>query len=60
MEEVEKIPVYIRIEKGRTVCVCHRGRKGCSRKCEADTVTRDKFDGWRSIMERDRYGKSKI
>jgi len=60
MEELERIPVYIRIVDGKTVCICHRSRKKCGQKCEKDTVTRDRFEGWRALMERDRFGKSKI
>lgn len=56
MKETEKIPVYIRIENGRTVCICHAGMKGCNHPCEHDLVTRDKFRGWQSTMKRDRYG----
>lgn len=59
MQEIEKIPVFIRIEGGRTVCVCHRSRKKCNRNCEKDCVSRDKFEGWKNLMNRDRFGKSR-
>lgn len=29
MQEQEKIPVWVQIVNGKTVCICHRGRKGC-------------------------------
>lgn len=57
MKTTEKIPVFIRIEKGKTVCICHAGSKGCKRNCPRDTVTRDKFDKWQETMCRDKYGK---
>ena len=57
MEQMERVPVYIRTEKGRTVCLCHAGQKRCDRPCERDTVTRDKFEGWLRTMKRDIYGK---
>jgi len=57
MQKIEKIPVYIRVERGKTVCLCPRNRKACKRPCEKDTVTRDVFEGWEQTMKRDRYGK---
>lgn len=57
METTEKIPVYIKIVNGKTVCVCHARAKGCKQKCERDIVTRDKFEDWKSIMRRDQYGR---
>ena len=57
MNDTEKIPVFIRIEKGKTICVCHAAKKKCSRPCERDTVTRDKFEGWRATMKRDKFGR---
>lgn len=57
MKDTEKIPVFIRIENGKTVCVCHATRKKCARPCERDTVTRDKFEGWKATMKRDQYGR---
>ena len=60
MEETEKIKVFVRIKKGRTICICHRDRKGCNRQCEADVVARDKFDGWKFLYQIDRYGKTKL
>ena len=56
-DDYERIPVYILFEKGRAVCVCHAGRKLCRRQCQRDTVTRDKFEGWRETLYRNRYGK---
>ena len=58
MQALEKIPVFIRTVKGRTVGVCHAEDKGCdSPRCERDWVTRDRFRQWESTMKRDRYGK---
>ncbi len=60
MEETERIPVYVDIRNGRTVCICHRSRKGCGKNCEKDFVSRDKFEDWQKLMKRDRFGKSRI
>ena len=57
MTGTEKIPVYIKIEHGKTVCVCHAGKKKCRENCQRDIVTRDKFEGWQETMRRDRYGR---
>ena len=57
MQEHEKIPVWVRIVDGKTVCICHRGHKGCEKPCDKDVVTRDKFAGWQSTMCRDRFGR---
>lgn len=57
MQQKEKIPVYVRLERGRTVCICHAGRKQCDKPCERDAVMRDKFTGWENTMHRDRYGR---
>ena len=57
MDTVERIPVYIYIERGKTVCICSADCKGCERDCPRDTVTRDKYDGWERQMRQDRYGK---
>ena len=57
MRETEKIPVFIKTIKGKTVCICHAEAKGCGKECARDTVTRDKFYAWKSTMQRDRYGK---
>lgn len=57
MEEREKVPVWIRVVNGKTVCVCHRGHKGCKKPCEKDVLTRDKFAGWQGVMHRNRFGR---
>lgn len=57
MEQKEKINVFIRIENGKTICVCARNRKQCNRRCEQDVVERDKFRGWQNEFRRNRYGK---
>ena len=53
----EKIPVYIWIKDGKTICVCHAGRRGCGRACERDEVTRDVYRGWEEARHRNRYGQ---
>lgn len=57
MESTEKIPVYLKIENGKTVCVCHAGNKKCKSNCQREIVTRDKFKGWQGTMHRNRYGR---
>lgn len=57
--QYEKIRVYICFEHGRTVCICHRRRKGCGRRCTEDTVLRDRFEGWEESMNLSRYGPEK-
>lgn len=57
MKESEKIPVYIRAVRGVTVCVCHADNKRCKRECEPTMVTRERYEGWRLTMKRDKYGK---
>lgn len=57
METTEKIPVFIKILNGKTVCICHAFKKGCKEKCERDIVTRDKFESWQQIMKRDQFGR---
>ena len=60
MQEKERIPVYANIVKGKTVCLCHRDRKGCGKNCEKDFVSRDRFEDWQKTMKQDRYGKCKL
>ncbi len=57
MTDTEKIPVYIRIKNGKTICICHAGGKGCDRRCDRDVVTREIFRGWQNTMKRNRYGQ---
>jgi len=57
MKTTETIPVYIRIENGKTVCICKRSQKKCTRKCDTDEVIRDKFLGWEATMKRNRFGE---
>jgi hypothetical protein len=60
MRDKERIKVFVRIENGRTVCICKRDRKRCKRKgCSPEVVERDRFAGWEGTFCRDRYGKSK-
>lgn len=58
MGKTELISVYIKIEKGRTVCMCPRWKKRCNQPCEKDIVERDPYRGWEETLYRDRYGKS--
>lgn len=57
MDSSERIPVFVRIVKGRTVCICHAGSKRCRSNCERAIVERDRFKGWEQIMRRDRFGQ---
>lgn len=57
MEEKERIKVYVDVKDGKTVCICKRSNKGCSKKCEPDVVERDRYAGWQSTFHRNRYGK---
>ena len=57
MKPTETVQVFIRIDKGRTVCICHAARKRCGCQCERSEVTRDRFAEWQHTMRRDRYGK---
>ena len=57
MKTEEQVPVYIRIENGKTQCICHARFKGCKHDCERDIVKRDVFRSWQSTMKRGRYGK---
>ncbi len=57
MKENEDIPVFVRIEKGKTVCICHADDKHCQRNCERVSVQRNRFKGWQSTMKRNRYGQ---
>ncbi len=59
MDEKEKIKVFIRFEKGRTVCICKRDRKRCGRSCSPEVVERDRFAEWDDTFQRDHYGKSR-
>lgn len=57
MEDTEKIPVYVKIIDNVTVCICHVGLKGCKERCERTIVTRDKFEGWKETLYRNRFGR---
>ena len=57
METIEKIPVYLKIKDGKTVCICHAHNKKCKASCTRDIVERDKFIGWRQTMIRDKFGR---
>ena len=58
MREREKIKVYIDFKDGKTVCICKRSQKKCKKDCTPDEVERDRYAGWQSTMNRDRYGHS--
>ena len=57
MDSTEKIPVYVKIVNGKTICICPVGAKKCKGNCTREIVTRDKFAGWKGTMRRDRYGR---
>lgn len=57
MREKEKIEVYIDCKDGKTVCICKRSKKRCGKACQKEVVERDRFAGWKSTMQRNRYGK---
>ncbi len=60
MKGNELIPVYVRVGKnGMTKCICARYSKGCDRACDEDYVTRDRFRGWKDVMNQDKYGRSR-
>jgi hypothetical protein len=56
MQQYEKIPVWVKVINGVTLCIC---RKGCDHRehCEREYVFRDRFRGWEQTMMRDRYGR---
>lgn len=56
MEEREKIRVFVDIKDGKTVCICKRSRKKCRKNCTPDEVERDRYAGWQSTMNKDKYG----
>lgn len=44
MKDKELIPVFVRIEDGKTTCICKQGRRKCDRAdCERDMVERDAY-----------------
>ena len=57
MNNYEKIPVYVRLINGRTVCICKQDHKRCKMPCEKDEVTRDRYNGWEKSFYRDKRGK---
>jgi len=57
VEEKEKIKVYVDLQNGKCVCICLKSKKGCDKNCSSDTVTRDRFAGWKRTMLRDRFGR---
>lgn len=50
MEDLEKIEVYIKLNKGKTECMCPVKNKKCSRECERDVVFRDRYFEWEKTM----------
>lgn len=57
MKENEEILVFVKIEKGKTVCICHAGDKRCRHDCERVTVRRNRFKGWQGTMRNNRFGR---
>ncbi len=56
---IEYIKVYIDFKDGKTVCICRRENKRCSKNCTPDVVERDKYRGWEQLCKVDKYGKTK-
>ena len=57
MNDKERIPVFLKIVNGKTLCVCHAYNKGCKLNCERDTVTRERYEGWQKTLYRNKYGR---
>lgn len=58
VKTTETIQVFVKIDKGRTVCICHASSQALRLRMRAlPNVTRDKFSEWRRVMRRDKYGK---
>ena len=57
MKPTEKIPVFMRIRNGVTICICHASAKRCKMPCECGEVERDRYEKWQSTMKRDRFGR---
>ena len=53
----ERLQVWIDYRHGHVNCICLRSNKGCNRKCEPDTVERDRFKDWEQTYRRNIYGK---
>ncbi len=46
--------VYMYCDKdGKTVCICPRCKKKCSKQCRPEVVERDKFRGWEDCFKVD-------
>lgn len=56
MERMEKIVVHTDIKDGKVDCVCKATKKKCKKDCEKTVVFRDKYEGWKSTFQNDRYG----
>lgn len=57
----ERIKVWIKYEKGQTVCICSRANKKCdSDTCLKEKVFRNRYEGLKECFRQDRYGKSRI
>lgn len=58
MKDKEQIPVWMKIIKGKTVCIC---MKRCAKPkgCTLDIVERDPFRGWEEELNRDKFGRSR-
>ena len=58
MKDKELIPVFVRIEDGKTTCICKQGRRKCDRAdCERDMVERDAYRDVEKLFRQNRYGK---
>lgn len=54
---VEYINVHIRFEGGKTLCICKKSCKMCSRPCPEDVVEWDRYRDWEETYKTDRYGR---
>ena len=59
MKQKELIKVYIDFKDGKTVCICKRSHKMCDKACQPDVVERDRYAGWKSTMNTNRYGSGR-
>lgn len=62
VQEFEKVVAYAAIDHGKTKCicmgeVCHHTGKPCGNTCKKTVYLRNRFDGWRGTMKKDRFGK---
>lgn len=60
MRDKEQIPVFVLIERGKTVCLCKQGKRHCDNPdCIREMVERDAYNGLATLARQDKYGKVK-